>query len=56
MGGCFHGPLVYSVNQYVKISEERAKYIFLFKKEEEKMKNSWKKQIGISPKIIKELK
>lgn len=37
IGGYFHGPLVYSINQYVKIPEQRVKYILLFKKEETAM-------------------
>lgn len=44
MGGYFHGPLVYSVNQYVKIPAQKSPFIFLFKKEEkstmEQLKNS----------------
>lgn len=34
MGGYFHGRLVYSVNQYVKIPVQKSPFIFLFKKEE----------------------
>ena len=44
MGGYFHGPLVYSVNQYVKIPAQKSPFIFLFKKEEkstmEQLRNS----------------
>lgn len=42
MGGYFHGPLVYSVNQYVKIPRQKSPYIFLFKKEEESAINQLK--------------
>ncbi len=35
IGGYFHGPLVYSSGQYVKIPNQRASYIILFRKEEQ---------------------
>ena len=42
MGGYFHGGLVYSINQYVNIPAERARFIFLFRKEEERLKEHLK--------------
>lgn len=38
IGAYFHGPLVYSMNQYIKIPQERAKYILISEMQEENVK------------------
>jgi hypothetical protein len=43
IGGYFHGGLAYSISQYKQIPTERARYIFLFKIQEEELKEKLKK-------------